>query len=41
MIHMASDIKREQQYQREREHDFFNLSETVNSRVVTWSLVVR
>jgi len=33
------DIRREQQYQREREADFRNLSETTNSRAVWYSVV--
>ena len=33
------DIRREQQYQREREADFRNLSETTNSRAVWYSMV--
>lgn len=33
------DIRREQQYQREREVDFRNLSETTNSRAVWYSLL--
>lgn len=32
------DIRREQQYQREREADFRNLSETTNSRAVWYSI---
>lgn len=32
------DIRREQQYQRERESDFRNLSETTNSRAVWYSV---
>jgi hypothetical protein len=32
------DIRREQQYQREREADFRNLSETTNSRAVWYSV---
>lgn len=34
-----ADIRREQQYQREREAEFRNLSELTNSRAVYWSLL--
>jgi hypothetical protein len=34
-----SDIRREQQFQREREGEFRALSEKTNSRAVWWSLV--
>jgi len=34
-----SDIRREQQFQREREHDFRDLSERTNSRAVWWSIL--
>ena len=33
------DIKREQLFQREREAEFRDQSESVNSRVVKWSLI--
>lgn len=33
------DVRREQQYQREREADFRNLSETTNSRAVWYSVL--
>jgi outer membrane murein-binding lipoprotein Lpp len=33
------DIRREQQYQREREADFRNLSEATNARAVWYSIV--
>lgn len=33
------DIRREQQFQREREAQFRDLSETTNSRAVWWSIV--
>lgn len=33
------DIRREQQYQREREAEFRNLSEKTNSRAVWWSIL--
>lgn len=34
----VEDIRREQQYQREREADFRNLSEVLNSRAVWYSV---
>ncbi|KAL9108648.1 MAG: hypothetical protein Q9227_006594 [Pyrenula ochraceoflavens] len=34
-----TDVKREQQFQREREAEFRDQSETTNSRVVKWTLV--
>lgn len=33
-----ADIRREQQFQREREAEFRSLSETTNSRAVWWSI---
>lgn len=37
--HRLGDIRREQQFQREREAEFRDLSESTNSRAVYWSLV--
>lgn len=37
--HRLADIRREQQFQREREASFRSLSEATNSRAVYWSLV--
>jgi len=34
-----NDIQREQQFQREREHDFRDLSERTNTRAVWWSIL--
>jgi hypothetical protein len=34
-----ADIRREQQYQRERESEFRDLSESTNSRAVWWSIL--
>lgn len=34
-----ADIRREQQFQREREAEFRNLSEKTNSRAVWWSIM--
>lgn len=33
------DIRKEQQFQREREHDFRNMSDKANSRAMYWSLL--
>ena len=37
--HRLVDIKREQVFQREREVEFRNLSESTNARVVKWSII--
>lgn len=33
------DIRKEQQFQREREHEFRNLSDKANSRAMWWSVL--
>ncbi|KAK7207800.1 emp24/gp25L/p24 family/GOLD-domain-containing protein [Myxozyma melibiosi] len=39
LSHRLADIKREQQFQREREEEFRNESERTNARVVRWSVI--
>ncbi|KAJ1506491.1 emp24p/erv25p- protein [Coelomomyces lativittatus] len=39
LVHRATDIRRELQFQREKEAQFRDLSENVNSRIVSWTIV--